>query len=155
MRKLLLGLALCLVGGFAAAQNITKSLQQSQDPTGKYGIDSPAQNLYLPGHLLTIGSGVGGPTTPTVGVQGTCGTGAVVTGTDTAGTIVTGAGSTGCIMNFAQPYLTTPYCLATSGVTATSVFYTSTTSPIGASSISFTYTGSSGLTINYFCSGSK
>ena len=90
MKKLLAGtaLALCLVGGVAVAQNITKALQQSQDPTGKYGIDAPAQNVYMPSHILSVGSGVGSPTSPTT-TGGTCGTGVVLTGTDTMGTIVT------------------------------------------------------------------
>jgi len=156
MKKLLLGtaLALCLVGGYAGAQNINKALQQSQDPTGKYGIDSPAQNVYLPSHVLSVGSGVGSPNSPTT-TGGTCGTGVVLTGTDTMGTILTGGGSTGCVMLFAQPYLAIPSCVVSSAVVATPVGYTSSTSPIAATGISFTYTGSSGLTINYWCSGSK
>lgn len=156
MRKLLFGtaLALCLVGGVAVAQNINKALQQSQDPTGKYGIDAPAQNVYMPSHILSVGSGVGSPTSPTT-AGGTCGTGVVLTGTDTMGTILTGAGSSGCVLLFAQPYLATPSCVVSSAVVATPVGYTSSTSPIAPTGISFTYTGSSGLTINYWCSGSK
>lgn len=158
MRKLLFGtaLALCLVGGVAVAQNINKAVQLSQDPTGKIGADTNT-NLYFPGHLLTTGSGTGGQaTTPTISVGTPCGTAATVTGTDTMGTIVTGASnSVGCVMLFSQPYLATPYCIATSGNVATPIGYTSSTSPIATTGISFSYTGSVSLNINYMCSGSK
>ena len=148
MKKLLLPSLLILAFGLVLAhsQNINKSIQLSQDPTGKFNVDTN-NNSYWPGHFLSIGP------TPAP-ILTSCGTSPTILGTDTAGTIVVGTGSpaTGCIVTFTQAYLLKPYCVAVSQNPATSpaAYSTATTS------ITFTTpTALNGATLNYWCSGSQ
>lgn len=143
MRKLLVPIvaALAILGVGAVAQNINKALQLSQDPTGAIGVDTN-NNVYFPGHVLTVGPG-----TP---VATSCG-GGTVTGTDTAGTVSgSAAGGTGCVITFSKAYLATPYCIVTSENPATSppaATMTTTAITIG--------TTMGAAVIHYACSGSK
>ncbi len=134
---LILGLGLA----FASAQNINKALQLSQDPTGAIGVDSN-NNVYWPGHVLTVGPGAP--------VLTSCG-GGTVAGTDTEGTVSgSAAGGTGCVITFNKAYLATPYCLAVTENMATSpVAFTMTTTALTIG------TTMGAAVVHYRCSGSK
>ena len=137
---LILGLGLAL----ASAQNINKALQLSQDPTGAIGVDTN-NNVYWPGHVLTVGPG-----TP---VLTSCGASPTITGTDTEGTVVGGGtvGATGCVITFNKAYLATPYCMLVSENMGTSPpAYSASTTAI---TVSTTTVGAA--VMHYRCSGSK
>lgn len=142
MRKLLLSLAALLaIGlGFAAAQNITKSVQLSQDPTGQIGYDTN-NNVYFPAKVLTTGR------TPTLsgGISG-----GTVTGSAFGGIITGVTGSSAGALTFGTAFLAQPYCVATSTNTATSPIAYNTV----ATGINFT-TWTGALTAMYVCTGSK
>lgn len=137
---LILGLAL----GLAFAQNITKSVQLSQDGTGLVGYDI-LNNIYLPNHLLSTTRG--GPP-PTV-TGSTCGTTAPsVTGTDYAGVITVGtSATTSCVLTFGTAFVTAPTCLLTpkSAILAALSYATSTTA------LTITQTSTANNTIAYLC----
>lgn len=113
-RNVLTGLAVAvLVLGAAIAQNITKSIQLSQDPTSPFGVD-PSNGVFFSNHVNTSQP-------PTPGVAN-CGTTPSLTGTDTAGEMTEGSGTvTRCDVTFARAYTATPYCTATTVVTATPI----------------------------------
>lgn len=109
-------LALLAIGlGSVAAQNITKSVQLSQDGSGPIGFDTN-NNVIFPAHINNSGS------VPTLGGTG-CGT-ATIAGSDSAGRLngsaTTGNGAALCSINFRQPFATTPFCVATTQNPATS-----------------------------------
>lgn len=148
MKRLLnwcLGFALAFILGsavYVGAQNITKGLQLSQDPTGSFGVDS-SNNVYFPGHIFSVGL------TPTL-TQGLFSS--TVVGTDTAGTI-TGVNQTASAggLVFRSAFLATPNCVAVPNGTTT-------TSPIAytpqLTGIDFT-TWSGAVKVTYWCSGQK
>lgn len=104
---------ICLGLGLAIGQNITRSVQLSQDPTGPFGVDS-LFGVFFSNHVNT--NQVASPTV------GNCGTSPTFTGTDTAGEMIEGSGTvTNCSMTFARAYTATPYCVATSSSTTTPV----------------------------------
>lgn len=109
MRKYLLPSLLILALGLiaATAQNITKSVQLSQDPLGTIGYDTSG-GVYFPAHILS-NTRVG--PAPTVGT--TCGTtGQSVTGTDFGGEITVGSSvTTSCPLTFGTVYVTAPTCV--------------------------------------------
>lgn len=122
MRKLLpilLGFALAF--GVANAQNITKSLQGSQDPRGPVGEDS-SNNMYFPNHINTFGG--------TVPTMGACFTGTVSSNSfDNAGTLTTGGGTT-CQLTFGTAFNVPPHCVFNSRTVSpavTPIFTTVTT----------------------------
>lgn len=144
MKKYLLPSALILVGflGLALAQNITKSLQISQAPNGPIGMDS-SNNVYFPGHILSVG-----PATPAIT---SCGGGTpVIAGSDTAGLVTMGTSSTGCIVTFTRAYAATPWCVVTVQGGVSQLAYTTTTTLIQVSQLS-----TSSNKFNYFCSGAS
>lgn len=144
MRKHLLPSALILAFGLSVgiAQNITKSVQLSQDPSGPIGFDTNS-NVYFPAHQLTTGPG-----TP---VLSACGTGGVVTGTDTEGFVAGETGAGGCVITFSKAYLATPYCMvASENPGTTPIAYSASTTAI---TISGTNVGAA--VIHWRCSGSK
>lgn len=140
---ILLTLALGL--GLAFAQNITKSVQLSQDGTGTIGYDTN-NNVYFPGHILSTTRG--GPA-PTV-TGSTCGTTAPsVTGTDFAGIITVGtSATTSCVLTFGRAYGTAPVCIVgpTSTILAALSWATSTTA------LTITQTSTASNTLSYICS---
>lgn len=145
MRKYLLPSAICLALGlgFAVAQNITKGLQVSQDPTGAFGVDT-SNNVYFPAHVLNTGLA------PTFG---TCGGGTPsIVGSDFAGEITTGTATATCNIAFRSAYVATPWCVLSSQnfVTATPTGYS-----VSPSGITFTQLSASTVKVNYICSGSK
>lgn len=113
-RSIVTGLAVaCLVLGGAIAQNLTKSIQLSQDPSGPFGVDT-SNGVFFSNHVNTSQ-----PATPGVA---NCGTSPSLTGTDTGGEMTEGSGTvTRCDVTFARAYTATPFCLATSISTATPV----------------------------------
>lgn len=106
--------ALVIGVGLATAQNINKSVQFSQDPTGVFNVDT-SNNLYFPKHWNT-----GDQSAPAVSGFGSAPS---PSGSDAAGSVFISAGNptTGQI-KFAQAYTSTPYCTGQS---------TSNASPVG------------------------
>lgn len=138
----ILGLAL----GAALAQNINKSLQQSQDPTGAIGLDA-GNNVYFPAHTVNTGSA------PSIG--GGCGTGATVTGNDTFGLITEGSTEKAqCIITFRNAYTgQSVYCnvALNYATTATPISWTSSAAGLSINHIATTAV----LRFNYLCNGSQ
>lgn len=146
IRKHLLpsALILALAAGFAVAQNITKSVQLSQDASGPIGFDTN-NNVYFPAHILT--TGLAGPPT----VSSPNGTAPTVTGTDFMGTITGGsAGDSTATVTFKQAFLATPNCLLTSQNQSVSpVSYT-----LATTGINITSTLAASV-VTWICSGAK
>lgn len=142
MRKLLLPFAaLIAIGiGLATAQNITKSVQMSQDPTGVIGVDTN-NNIYFPAKVVTTGR------TPTLGGGLASST---VSGSSLAGIITAaGAASSAGSLTFATAYTTAPYCIVQATNPGTSpVAYNVVATGINIT----TWTGA--LTAFYTCVGS-
>lgn len=137
-------LALALFGP-AIAQNITKSIQLSQDGTGTIGYDT-GNNVYFPAHILST---VRGSPAPTV-TGATCGTTApAITGTDFAGTVTVGtSATTSCVVTFGTAFVTAPTCVVSpkSTILAAFSFATSTTA------LTVTQTSTANNTFTYICS---
>ncbi len=146
LRKYLLPSALILAFGIAlaVAQNITKSVQMSQDPRGPISLDA-SNNTYFPAHVLTRGPG-----TP---VLTSCGTTPSIVGTDTGGIITEGTTALGCTVTFNKAYAATPYCVV---VGQTGSGFVSPVSWV-ASTVNFvlTHSTASSLLLNYICVGSS
>lgn len=147
MKKLLAPvlLILSLTFGLAYAQNITKSVQLSQDGTGTIGYDT-SNGVYFPGHILST---VRGSPAPTV-TGSTCGTTApAITGTDFAGTVIVGSSATtSCVVTFGTAFVTAPTCVVSpkSTILAAFSFATSTTA------LTVTQTSTASNTFTYICS---
>ncbi len=149
MKRLSLLAAVALMGciSYGVAQNVNKSVQLSQDPSGPIGYDNQ-NGVYFPGKIYTNNN----QTAPTAGSG--CGTTPTVTGTATAGNIIEGTGTVsadGCGISFATAYPATPYCVASSNKSAT---------PTGAFStpggIAFLHLGTAAsLRINWICFGQQ
>lgn len=131
----------CLGLGVAVAQNITKAIQLSQDPSGAFGVDT-SNNLYIANHVNGNNQ-----LTPTIATA--AGTAATISGTDLAGVITGGgASSTTVTVTFRTAYGATPACVVQSQNPATSpVAYTPSTTAIAITS----NVGAS--IINYVCFG--
>lgn len=131
--------------GPAIAQNITKSIQLSQDGTGTIGYDT-GNNVYFPAHILST---VRGSPAPTV-TGSTCGTTApAITGTDFAGTVTVGSSATtSCVVTFGTAFVTAPTCVVSpkSTILAAFSFATSTTA------LTVTQTSTASNTFTYICS---
>lgn len=143
-RYLLPILAALAIGlGGVAAQNITKSVQLSQDGSGPIGFDTN-NNVYFPAHVNSSGS------VPSLGGTG-CST-ATITGSDSAGRLVgaaaTGNGAALCSIVFNKPYVATPNCVATTQNPGTSPLAYNVV-PTGLNLT--TITGA--VTVNYVCQG--
>lgn len=149
IRRYLLPSAMILAFGLlaATAQNITKSVQLSQDGTGLVGYDTN-NGVYFPGHILSTTNGSPAPT-----VSATCGTtGQSVTGTDFAGQITVGSSvTTSCPMTFGQAFNTAPTCVASpaNGILAAFSYTTTTTN------LTITQTSTANVKISYICSSLK
>jgi len=145
MRKYLLpSLVILAIGLIAAlAQNINKSIQLSQDPTGVIGVDTN-NNVYFPAHILSNSTG-----TP---VLTACGTGSpTIVGTDVAGAVTVGNAATGCTITFSKAYVTSPWCTVTWQLGGlTSAQYT-----VSTTAITVVQTSHTGNIINYVCTSSS
>lgn len=148
MKKLLLPSALILVlaFGLAVAQNISKSVQLSQDATGAIGYDTN-NNVYFPAHILSTGlagiPAVSSPvgTAPTIASNSTDFIGQI-----TGGQATNPSGS----VTFKTAFNAAPTCLLiASGGTASTLTWTTATTGINITSILGT-----GV-VNYLCSGQK
>jgi hypothetical protein len=139
MRKYLLPSALILALGlsFALAQNITKSVQQSQSP-GAIGLDT-VLSVFFPNHINSLGK------VPSVS-SGT------VAGSDFSGTITEAASSIGEVLTFKTAFTTAPHCVVTAeapGVAlATPVAYSTVTT-----ALTITHLSQASKLLDYFCSG--
>ena len=140
MRKYLLpaGVILALGLSLALAQNITKSLQQSQSP-GAFGVDT-VLSVFFPNHINSVGK------VPAVGSSAT------VSGSDFAGTITEGSSSVGEVLTFTTAFTTAPHCVVTQeapGVAlATPVSYSTVTT-----ALPITHLTQASKLLDYFCSG--
>ena len=148
MKRLLTtaGLVLALGLGLASAQNITKSLQGSQDPRGPVGQDT-SNAMYFPGHINAFGQMTTAPTPSTCG----SGTPTVLTAgsTDVAG-IATPPSSL-CTIVFGSPFNAVPACIITPA-TATS----GQSFAVTPATTSFAMTAlTSGTAYSYICIGNK
>jgi hypothetical protein len=126
MRKLIVPslLALCLSAGALWAQNITSSLQGSQDPRGPVGVDT-SSNLYAYNHLNFLGNrGVA----PTV-----AGATTLSTNTDNQGVIATT--TTSATVTFGTAFLTAPACVLQELAGATAPTFTTYTTGFYATTI--------------------
>ncbi len=145
MKKYLLPSALILAFGLALAlaQNINKAIQLSQDATGAFGVDTN-NNVYFPGHVLTVGPG-----TPAVT---SCGGGTpTIAGTDTAGTVALGTSAAGCTITFSKAYLAAPTCILNTATMASPISWTTSTTAI----TEVNYAAVSSQVVNYICTGAK
>lgn len=144
MKKLLLtiGLVLGLGLSLATAQNLTKSLQGSQDPRGPVPMDS-SNNIYLPYHLNSAGQ----PTAPSF--PGGVGNACVNTCTDLAGQVSTGSAATTLTVQFGQAYNYAPACILQEQAGTTAPTFTTTTTEINATVVA------SSKTYNYLCLGAN
>lgn len=134
---------ICLGLGLSIAQNITRSIQLSQDPTGPFGVDSLG-GVFFSNHINT--SQVASP------VLVGCGTSPTLTGTDTAGEVVEGTGSvTACSFQFARAYTATPYCYGSSSSTTTPVAFISSPSGFNVSHIA----SAAVMRFYYNCTGGR
>lgn len=139
MMKFLHGLcALVLIAsGIALAQNITRSVQLSQDPSGPIGFDT-TNNTYLPRKLLF-------PSVAQTPVLSTCGTSPSIVGNDVVGKVTTGSAATTCTITFSQAYIVAPACFLQTQGSATQPTYTTSITAI-------TVTVDIASTVyNYFC----
>ena len=133
-------IATVFIGTLAVSQTFTRSIQQSQDLTGAFLVDSN-QGIYLPGHILSPTTNTTRPV-PTVTGTGT----PTVSGTDTAGLITMGTSGNTAVLTFGQPFLSVPSCVVTWQSNLTTMTYTVLTG-----SLNIGQTATSGNKINYFC----
>ena len=157
MKRLLAtaGLVLALGLGLASAQNITRSLQGSQDPRGPVGWDT-SNAMFFPGHINAFGQMTTIPS-PSGGVPGaSCGTttsnGVVIKqpgSTDVAGQVTPLAAS--CAVIFGSPFNATPFCVITptTGTSGQSFAITAATTGFNLSSVV------SGSVYNWICIGNQ
>lgn len=145
MKKYLLPSALILLLGLGAgfAQTINSALQQSQDATGAFAIDTNL-GVYFPGHIL---SPTKGRVLPTVFAGSTT---ATLVGTDTAGTVTMGTSAISAAVTFGTAYISVPTCAVTwqtgGASTITPISYTP-----GTTGIIFSQGTATGNKINYIC----
>ncbi len=146
MKRLLVALLAvsCIGISIPVAQNINKSVQLSQDPSGPIAFDNQ-NGVYFPGKIYNNNNQVAPIAAP-------CGTTPTIVGTSTAGLITEGSGATTtCAITFASAYPATPYCFAQTGTVGTPVGLTAT--PGG---VAFSHSSSStSLKFNYFCFGQQ
>lgn len=127
MRKYILPVLLilaCFAGG-ALSQNISRTLQLSQDPTGSFGVDTTS-NVYFPGHVLSVARAGPSP------VISACGTNSNV-GTDFSGRVTITAGTpTSCTLTFGTAFVTAPNCIvaAQGAIPATTFSWATTTTTL-------------------------
>lgn len=124
MRKYLLPAVLILVGLLTAslAQNITKSVQLSQDGTGTIGYDTN-NNVYFPNKILA-------KSTANTPVLTSCGTAPSIVGNDTVGKLTTGSAATTCTMTFSLAYNVAPACVVSAQGGATQPTFTTSTTAL-------------------------
>ena len=140
------GLVLALGFGLASAQNITKSLQGSQDPRGPVGQDT-SNAMFFPGHINAFGQMTTAPS------PSSCGSGVptVLTAgsTDVAG--IATPPSTSCTIVFGSPFNAVPSCIATPATATSGQSYA-----ITPATTSFAMTSLvSGTAYDYICIGNK
>lgn len=120
MKKYLapIGLCLALFASFALAQNITKSVQLSQDPSGPFGVDA-ANNVYFQKKILSVSTAAP--------VLTSCGTAPSIVGNDAVGKLTTGSAATTCTVTFTTAYNVAPACIFAPQGAATFPTYTTST----------------------------
>lgn len=142
MRKLLItALALALGLGVAYAQNITRSVQGSQDPRGPIGWDT-SNSMYFPGHINAFGQNTAATkstgTTPCTLASGS---------TDVAGSLLTNTSS--CYVTFGSPFNSPPACLASANTLSNTVVISTTTTSFSLVS------ANTAATYFYICIGNQ
>lgn len=138
--------ALLAIGlSVAIAQNLNKSVQQSQDPTGVIGMDA-TNNVWFPRHLGNRGSA------PTVAAG--CGSGGAVVGSDFSGTVTEGTGNViGCQIAFRAAFGSseTVHCVIAlkTGNTASPISWS-----VSAAGFHVTHAqAATSMPYSYYCSG--
>lgn len=140
---------LSILGGVAIAQNITSSVQLSQDPRGTIGVDIN-NNIYFQNNRHILSSpNVSAPPVLTACITGGTPT---LTGTDFSGTIVSGTtASTSCVVTFGAAFVTAPRCVVSwSSGPLTAMSYTTSTT-----ALTITQTSTASVTINYICTSTS
>lgn len=136
--------ALLAIGlGATFAQNITKSVQLSQDGSGPIGYDTNS-GTYFPGHILSRTDIRPAPVLTGCATGGTPG----IVGTDFFGTITGGTTtSTSCVVTFGTAFVTAPNCQVSwkSGPVAAMSWTVSTTA------LTITQTTTASAQIVYTC----
>ena len=147
MKQLLRSLAfffiagLTFASGFAVAQTIVRSVQQSQDPSGPIGFDVNNNVFFQRGvHILS--------TAPATPVLSACGTTPTIVGTDFSAIVTTGTGAvTSCTITFSTAFGTAPRCVVSMGTTnAGPVFATATTT-----ALTINYASAASQILDYVC----
>lgn len=129
LRDILLGGVSGLAIGaavIAQAQNITSSLQVSQDPRSPIGLDASNNMYLLRGQHLLSNTNAGGKA-PTIS---SCGTGPTIAGTDFVFNFATGTAGTVCTISFGTAFGAAPQCLILPQAAATVPTYTATATQI-------------------------
>lgn len=105
----------------AVGQNITRSVQLSQDGTGVFGVDTN-NSVYFSRHVLNRDSNAP--------VLSGCGTAPSIAGNDTVGKLTTGSAATTCTVTFSLAYAVAPACVISAQGTATQPTFTTSTTAI-------------------------
>lgn len=141
MRGLIFGLSLLF--GAVIAQNVTSSLQLSQDPRGNFGVTS-AGDLLFQNQAHLNANAVSLP--PAVS---SCTGGTLVAGSTDFSGGVTGVTGTACTITFGRAYANAPNCLVNaSNATAASTFATTSTTQLVMG-----FTTASSAKITWICVG--
>lgn len=140
-RLILAGLAIATLSiSLSIAQNINKSVQLSQDPSGPIAFDN-LNGIYFPGKLWITNN----QTAPTLQ---TCGTTPAIDGSDAVGRITEGTGAvSSCAIGFSRTYTATPYCFAQTSLAATPIGVVATPGGILFSHLAV----SASMQFTYFC----
>lgn len=143
MKRLFTALVAVVAIGLAVAtaQQVNRSVQISQDPSGPMGFDT-RNGVYFPGNLLMSNN----RTIPTIH---SCGTSPNIAtfSNDSAGRASLGTSTTSCGIYFAVAYASTPYCFTQAqsvtavGIQPTAAGFIATTQPQA--------------TFSYFCIGQQ
>lgn len=147
MRRILLPFVAILAFGMtiAGAQNLTKSLQGSQDPRGPVPMDSN-NNIYLPYHLNSVGQF----TPPTITAGGAGGAPTFVgTATDLAGVVTIPSSTTTLIVTFGQAFTNAPSCILQELAGTTAPTFTVATTSINATVVA------ASKSYDYICLGAN
>lgn len=141
LRGLIFGAAaLC---GLALAQNVTLSLQLSQDPRGNFGVTSAGDLLFQNQVHLNENAAALPP------AVSACTGGSLVAGSSDFSGAVTGVTGTACTITFGRAWTNAPNCLVNaSNATAASTFATTS-----ATQLVMGFTTASSAKITWICVG--
>lgn len=135
--------AVAFASTIAVAQNITSSVQLSQDARGNLGISSAGDLTFLNQVHVNSSSAILPP------VVSSCTGGTLVAGSTDFSGAVTGVTGTACTITFGRAYTNAPSCLVNgSNATAATVFTTTSTTQLVMG-----FTTASSAKITWICVG--